>query len=578
MQDQTAVIPDGDLVFGFGETKEAGWRLRPDERRIVLYKYDFDSLTATEVYRIHPVDAILLALLHGHKLGEVVPRTAGLFQRTEDEMSAWYASSIRKWMDRGAVEVKKDGVEIAPIDPARFAMPAAEVDLQRWWLYRPLDLTLKITDSCQRQCRYCSVERRLDHPSPSTEKWLRVIHDALDHDVVSVSLVGGDPILHHGVYEMIRTITNRGVQPFISTKVFVSRAMAEALYEAGLRSRVIAAETAGRVDSILVHAGQRTDGASTILLLSNAEGEEQAADAKAALDFANADFTAARAQVEQNLMNLRAETARLDGEAAEAAARAESLAQLAAAGLASSAELNLARVRAGSLAERAALARNGLKVAESAVDAQLAARRASIAQAGARYDLRRRAVESLRVKALIGGIVQEVLVEPGQAVTAGQMLARVADSSSLLARIRVPPAQARDVVAGLDVRVDTNGGRVRGRVVRVDPAVRDGSVTVDVTLLDPLPSGVRPDSPIEAAIVLGRIQNALLVRRPANAVEGGVTEIFRIDESGTARRTRVTFGRGSAAVVEVLQGLQAGDEVIVSDTSPWQESSRIRIR
>jgi len=344
------------------------------------------------------------------------------------------------------------------------------------------------------------------------------------------------------------------------------------------RSRIIAAETNGRVESILMHAGQRTEGTSTIVLLSNAEGEEQAADAKAALDYAQADFTAARAQVEQNLIAMHAETARIEGEAAEAVARAQSLGQLAEAGLASSAELNLANVRAASLQKRAALGRDGMRAAESAVDAQLAAKRANIAQAQARYDLRRRAVDSLHVNALISGIVQEVLVEPGQSVVPGQTLARVADPSALLARIHVPPAQARDVVPGLDVRVDTHSGIVRGSVARVDPAVRDGSVTVDVTLLAPLPAGVRPDSPIEATIVLGRIDGALLVRRPANVADGSTVGLFRIDSGGIARRTPVSLGRGSASAIEVLHGLEKGDEIIVSDTSPWQDSNRMRIQ
>lgn len=344
------------------------------------------------------------------------------------------------------------------------------------------------------------------------------------------------------------------------------------------RSRVITAETTGRVESILVQAGQRTDSATPIVLLSNAEAEEQAVDAKASLDYAQADLIAARAQVEQSLLALRAENARLDGEAVEAAAHAHRLAQLAALELTSAAELNVANVRAASLKERVTLARDGLRAAESAVDAQLATRRATIAQTQARYGIRRRAVDSLTVRALINGIVQEVFVEPGQRVMPGENIARVADSSVLLARIHVPPVQARDIIPGLDVRIDIHAGVVRGRVSRVDPAVRDGSVTVDVMLLDALPAGVRPDSRIEATIVLGRLDNALLVRRPANVADGSVVELFRVGDGSSAGRTTVSLGRGSAAAVEVLHGLEAGDVVIVSDTSPWQDYDRIRIR
>lgn len=221
-------------IFGFTESNEAAWRLRRDERRIVLYKLDLDSLEVVEVYRIHPVDAVLLALLHGHPFDDVVARAARLFQRTVEDMRAWYESAITKWMHPGAIEVKNPGAEVIPLDPAQYAMPAGNVDLQRWWLYRPLELTIKVTDSCQRQCHYCSVQRHKDRPTPTTETWLRLVAEALDHDVISVSLVGGDPLLHHGLHEIIRSVTSRGVQPFISTKVFVSRANAEALRAAGL--------------------------------------------------------------------------------------------------------------------------------------------------------------------------------------------------------------------------------------------------------------------------------------------------------------------------------------------------------
>lgn len=342
-------------------------------------------------------------------------------------------------------------------------------------------------------------------------------------------------------------------------------------------SRIIAAETAGRVESIVTPAGRRTDGTTAVLLLSNPEAERELTDATAALDYAKAELVAARAEVEQNLIALRSEAARLEGELAEASAAEESLAQLEAEGLISAAELNVARVRAASLRKRVALAQNSLGTAQSAVDAQLAARTARISQAEAAHASRRRAVEALRVTSILGGIVQEVMVEPGTYVVAGQPLARVADPSALFARVHVTPASARDIAPGLEARVVTHAGTVRGRVSRVDPAVRNGSLAVDVELLDPLPAGVRPDSAVEAAIVLGRVDDALIVRRPANVADGSSSELFRIRDD-TAERTTVSLGRGSAAVIEILHGLEPGDEIIVSDTTAMRQHTRLRVR
>lgn len=343
------------------------------------------------------------------------------------------------------------------------------------------------------------------------------------------------------------------------------------------RSAIVAAETSGRVEAILVHAGQTIDAASPLVVLANPEAQEQEADAQAALDSARAELTAARALIEQQVLALRAENARLQGEATEARARAESLARLAGEGLAASTEVRLAAAKAETLDQRAAFARQMVAAATSGVDAQLSAKAANVQQAEARYELRRRATESLHVAARIAGVVQEVVVEPGQRVVQGDTLARVSDPSVLVARIHVPPAQARDIAPGQGATIDTHAGIVHGRVARLDPAVRDGSVTVDVNLTEALPAGVRTDSAVEATIVLGAARDVLTLRRPANVDDGSSVQLFRVDGK-EAVRTEVSLGRGSASAIEVLGGLAAGDEVIVSDTSAWRDEKRVAFR
>jgi len=345
------------------------------------------------------------------------------------------------------------------------------------------------------------------------------------------------------------------------------------------RSRIIAAETNGRVEAIRVQAGEHAGATTTVLVLANADTTREAADAGAALAMAAAELAAAEARLAQDVMALRGEVAQLDGEAAEADARAQSIAALNCEGLAAKTDLHLAQVRAAALQKRAALARERLHSAENGVASQLAAKRAAVAQARARNELQRGLVDALDVKASLAGIVQEVLVEPGQHVTAGQNLARIADPAALLARVHVAPAQARDLAPGLEAHVDTHSGVVAGKVMRVDPAVREGSVAVDIALRDPLPAGVRPDSPVEATIVLGTIARTLIVQRPANAEENTSVALFRVDPgNGEAHRVRAEFGRASVLEIEVRGGLDAGDRVIVSDTTALQDVRHIYIR
>lgn len=344
------------------------------------------------------------------------------------------------------------------------------------------------------------------------------------------------------------------------------------------RSMIIVADTAGRVDSILALAGQETDETAPIVLLSNPEVVEAERDARASLALAQAERNASRAQLEQAVLALRAESARLEGEAAEAEAYATSLRRLAAEGLSSSTELNVAIVRETALTRRAELARQSLRAAELGAAAQIEARSVAVTRAEARYATCLRAVDGLRVRSRFRGIVQEVAVEVGQRVGLGDTIAKVTDPSSLLARLRLPPVQAGDVTVGQAVRVDTHVGLVRGRVARIDPSVRDGSVAVDVALQERLPTGVRPDSQIEGAIELSRVDRALVLRRPANVADGSTVELFCVEHGNIAQRRTVSFGRGSSVELEVLRGLEPGDEVIVSETTPWQDYRRLEIR
>ena len=201
-----------------------------------------------------------------------------------------------------------------------------------------------------------------------------------------------------------------------------------------------------------------------------------------------------------------------------------------------------------------------------------------VARLRATADHRRMLVEQLRVRAGVDGVLQQVPVEVGQRVTPGTNLARVAEPSRLKAEVRVPETQARDVMVGQRASVDTRSGMISGRVTRIDPAVQNGTVTVDVTLEGDLPRGARPDLSIDGTIELERLEDVLFVGRPAFGHQGGLVGLFRVDpKTGHATRVQVRLGRSSVSTVEVLEGLKEGDEVILSDMSRWDAYDRIRL-
>jgi len=205
-------------------------------------------------------------------------------------------------------------------------------------------------------------------------------------------------------------------------------------------------------------------------------------------------------------------------------------------------------------------------------------RKAKVEQARNAYERKRVRVEALSVRAGMDGVVQEVMVEEGQRVLLGANIARVARPDDLRAELRVPETQARDVQLDQLVRVDTRNGIVEGRVVRIDPAVQSGTVQVDVDLTGALPRGARPDLSVDGTIEIERLPSVVYTGRPAYGQPNSTVSLFKLVEGGGyAMRVPVELGRTSVNAVEILKGLSPGDQVILSDTSAWDDRERIRL-
>jgi HlyD family secretion protein len=342
--------------------------------------------------------------------------------------------------------------------------------------------------------------------------------------------------------------------------------------------RWIPAVTDGRVERIVIYPGTEVTADSVILELSNPELQTSARDADAELRAAEAQFTELKVRLQSQLLDQQAAAAGVEAECRQARLQLEADEALAQQGLLPNLQLELSRVKAEDLAQRNDLEQKRLAMAEESIEAQLEVQRAQVGKTRDLARLRRDQVEALRLRAGLDGVLQQVPVEVGQQVTPGTNLARVARPDRLKAELRIPETQAKDVQIGQSVTVDTRNGEIDGRVKRVDPAVQNGTVTVDVELLGELPKGARPDLSVDGIVELERLENVLYVGRPAQGQGESEIGLFRMVEgSDVAVRTRVALGRASVSTIEVLEGLKEGDEVILSDTSAWDSFDRIRV-
>ena len=340
--------------------------------------------------------------------------------------------------------------------------------------------------------------------------------------------------------------------------------------------RWIAAATDARVERILVQPGSVVEADTIIIELSDPQQQQSASDATWQLRAAEAALAAARAELESEGLDREAAAAQLRAEYEQARLRAKADEELEKAGLAAAITRQLSQSAADQLGRRVAIEERRVKTLESSRRARLATLAAQVEQARALSHLRDEQTASLLVRAGIDGVLQQVGVQAGQRVAAGTNLARVAEPSRLKAEVRVAEVQAKDVSVGQEATIDTRNGIVKARVARIDPAVVNGTVAVDLTIEDPLPAGARPDLTVDATIVLDRLPRATYVARPVGAQEMSRGTLFLV-EGGRARRVNVEFGRASAEAIEIRSGLTPGQQVIVSDTSNWERSDALEI-
>jgi HlyD family secretion protein len=211
------------------------------------------------------------------------------------------------------------------------------------------------------------------------------------------------------------------------------------------------------------------------------------------------------------------------------------------------------------------------------IASQLGPQAADVDQRRAAVDLRERQLDDLKVKAGMSGVLQEVPVERGAQIGPGANLARVADPTNLKAELRIAETQTKDIRLGQYAEVDTRNGIVKGKVARIDPKSTGGTVGVDIILEGALPSGARPDLSVDGTIQLERLDNVIYVGRPAFGQENSTVGLFKLTKDGEALRTNVKLGRSSVNQIEIIEGLQPGDQVILSDMSAQDSFDRIRI-
>jgi len=342
------------------------------------------------------------------------------------------------------------------------------------------------------------------------------------------------------------------------------------------RIRWITALTAGRVEQRFLDSGETVEAETVILQLSNPDVELEALDAQRQLTASRGELLELRTGLEEQRLNQLSTVARARAARQAAVRDAEASEGLVAKNIVSSIEASEKRDRVEEMNAVYRAEKDRLALVEANMAAKIALQEEEVLRLEEIAAFHVERVESMTVRAGTPGVLQDTDLEIGQWVQPGETLAKLAEPKGLKAVLRIPETVARDVAVGQPSQVDTRNGIARGRVFRIDPAVRNGSVEVHVRLEGELPRGSRSDLSVDGSIETARVDDVLFVSRPAFSQADSKMALFKVDAGGgSAVRVNVEIGRVSANTAEVREGLEPGDRVIVSDMSRWDSFDRI---
>ncbi|HXH51621.1 MAG TPA: HlyD family efflux transporter periplasmic adaptor subunit [Terriglobia bacterium] len=341
----------------------------------------------------------------------------------------------------------------------------------------------------------------------------------------------------------------------------------------------IPAVTDGRVERRFLLPGVKVSPETPLLQLSNPQLQQEAQTAEWTMKADQANLESLKSTLKNQLLSEQSTLASLESDHQQAKAQADVDANLASKGIVSDLTAQLSKAKATGLASQVAIEKKRVDTLEASLESQLAAQKAKVEQDRALYLLKKKQLDELLVRAGYSGILTDIPVQVGQQVAAGTTLAKVVDPTQLKAQLQIAETQAKDIQLNQKASVDTHNGVIPGRVVRIDPAVVNGTVTVDVALEGKLPDGARPDLSVDGTIEISHLTNVLYVGRPAFGQANSTVGLFKeIPGTNEAERVQVKLGEASVNEVQILQGLNVGDKVILSDMSRWDGFDRVRLQ
>lgn len=342
----------------------------------------------------------------------------------------------------------------------------------------------------------------------------------------------------------------------------------------------VSAQVSGRIEQVLVKAGAKVSQGDVLVRLSNPGIKRELEKARWELEANKAESYAAYVTLESQLLDVENSVLAAEYNYLTAKLKLDAETALIKQGNATVSALDYQKSQLAVKQQKQFWLAQQQKVTKMK-QTMAATKTAQQARSGLMENNYQRVLEqvnSLTVTASTSGVVQQVSLALGERTQIGSSVALIADQSSLFAELQVQEVRVSDIRVGQLVNIDTRTSQLQGKVSRIDPAVKVGMVQVDVDIIDPLPAEARPELTVDGFIAISHIENTLFVRRPVYAPRDSQLGLYRImPDQQFASKQQVMLGQSSVNNIQVLSGLNVGDEIIISDTSAWQEHQQVMI-
>jgi HlyD family secretion protein len=333
----------------------------------------------------------------------------------------------------------------------------------------------------------------------------------------------------------------------------------------------------GQVIKVPIKSGQRVKPDTVLMVLTNPDMDLAANDLEWQVKQAQATYADLKVKLQSQRFDQQASVASAENALKQASLNKDKDEQLFKYQLQTELNVKLTTANWEQATNHFQTEKQKLDIMKDSTDAQLESAKVQIDKLQAAWERKKQQLTELTVRAGTDGVVQELTLQVGTHVTAGTVVAKVAQAT-LQAELQIAETQAKDILLGQKAAIDTRNGIIPAHVVRIDPNVINGTRTVDCKLDGPLPSGAVPDLSVDGTVEIERLADVVYIGRPVFGQPDSSVSIFKLEPDGKgASRVTVKLGRGSVNTIEVVDGLKVGDQVILSDMSAQDQNPRIRL-